>query len=315
MPPKVINISGDDFIEVIINKGGTPVRSKIKVKELIPNFDQTGDTGDPGTLPPGSYTPVIEEDITSVVSVGGYEVADVIPEGTTLTQFVKDLLAPYLTSAFSSFAVTNDVGTNIIEVGRTITVTQATYTVVNDTEGDPPSNIQIVGPGFDPTTVITSSPHAADDAATEDVTKTSNTTQAWTITGENAEQDVLNRTYTATWRFAHLFGANSTEVTDQTTATAVLPNLQQSELRAGKDRSVTCTADNQNASNYTYIAYAAKFGDLSNVVLDGSTPVLSAFTKVGDFNYTNSYGHTESYRVYISTATGAYQNGQTLTIS
>jgi hypothetical protein len=60
------------------------------------------------------------------------------------------------------------------------------------------------------------------------------------------------------------------------------------------------------SSDYTYYVYAASAGDLANVILDGTTPILGAFTKLTDLTGTNLNGASVTYRVYRSNAKGAF---------
>jgi hypothetical protein len=70
----------------------------------------------------------------------------------------------------------------------------------------------------------------------------------------------------------------------------------------------TFTGVTASVTNYTYYVYAASAGDLSNVILDGTTPILGAFTKLTDLTGTNLNGADVTYRVYRSNAKGAFTN-------
>lgn len=76
-----------------------------------------------------------------------------------------------------------------------------------------------------------------------------------------------------------------------------------SNSRASTKSNVTAAA-----SQYTYYAYAASAGDLTNVIQDGAAPVLGAFTKLSDITGVNNYGANVTYRVYKSNATQAFTN-------
>jgi hypothetical protein len=116
------------------------------------------------------------------------------------------------------------------------------------------------------------------------------------------------------WR--NYLAASSTVVIDNSTAqTVVTSGTVTSTLTTGKSWTATCDANNANVSNYTYIIYPASYGDLSNVIQNGSLPVLTAFTKKGDFTVANSFGSSNSFRVYQSNQPGAFASGTTLTIS
>ena len=70
----------------------------------------------------------------------------------------------------------------------------------------------------------------------------------------------------------------------------------------------TFTGVTAASSEYTYYVYAASDGDLNNVILDGTTPILGAFTKLTDVTGNNLNGATVTYRVYRSNAQGAFTN-------
>lgn len=84
-------------------------------------------------------------------------------------------------------------------------------------------------------------------------------------------------------------------------------------LQGESDFTVTATSGMDTASNYTWIAYPASFGDLSEIQL-GATDVLSDFESPVDKDLTNDYGVTISYRFYRSTYDDAFAEGQIITI-
>ena len=62
------------------------------------------------------------------------------------------------------------------------------------------------------------------------------------------------------------------------------------------------------ALDYTYYVYRAESGDLTNVILDGTTPIFGAFTKLADVSGVNVNGANVTYRVYKSNDPGAFTN-------
>ena len=80
---------------------------------------------------------------------------------------------------------------------------------------------------------------------------------------------------------------------------------------------MTCNGTyTDDPSNYTYIMYPSTYGALSNIIQNGATPVLGAFTELsGPFTINNGYGHSYSVRIYKSNAFGAFANGVTLAIT
>lgn len=248
-------------------------------------------------------------------TVGGYEV------GTTFdnvgeTEMWDGLLYPYQYPAFTTFSIAG-IGTTL-EVGAEISagVKTASWTTSNQSNINA-NTIEIAGPGF--TTLSGLSNDGSEDITFSSiVSRSSDGTETWTIYATNSKSQQFSRTTTNTWWFKHFFGASNVILTGSSTPTEVadvLNVLQQPVLRAGKSASVTAGSYNDVTGNYTYIAYAAKYGDLANVIQNGALPVLGAFTKVGAFDYTNDQGHLESYNVYKSNADKAFASGTTLAIS
>ncbi len=71
-------------------------------------------------------------------------------------------------------------------------------------------------------------------------------------------------------------------------------------------RSYTATGVTAGAGLYTYYCYPATLGALTNVIQNGSLPVLGAFTELAQVNVTTDAGLTVAYRVYRSNATQAF---------
>ena len=86
---------------------------------------------------------------------------------------------------------------------------------------------------------------------------------------------------------------------------------------------ITEAASDSN-SNYTYIIYKASIGDLTACKQGGSTGVdltLADYPntpadmwKIGDFSIENSFGHTDTYRIYRTVATKAFADNLTVFI-
>lgn len=263
----------------------------------------------------GGADPVLTKEIVSTQNAFGIAKDDVFPIGTPLEDIWEQMLAVYLAPVFTSYSVLLNPVASYYEVGQTLDVTSASYTANNDSEGNPPQDMLLNGPGFGfaptgPTTPAT-------PATT--VQKITNEGQAWSITGDDKDSNPIpTSNFSRNWRFRHFFGADSTILTGASTPAevkAVLDVLQDPALAASRARAVTCGAYNDITGNYTYIAYAAKFGDLTSIIQDGSLPVLGAFTKLGDINYQNSYGVIESYSIYKSNADKAFADGTELVIS
>ena len=110
--------------------------------------------------------------------------------------------------------------------------------------------------------------------------------------------------YTINLRYASYFGYN----TNTTLTSGQIVALHNEALLTSRVRTVSNVT--AGASEYTYISYPASFGDLTNVILDGASPVLGAFTKLTNVSVTNYYGEVVSNIVYRSNAVGAFTNNE-----
>lgn len=257
----------------------------------------------------------IEHDIIATVAGGGFEVGDVVPQGTTLTDYATMHIAPYVAPELNSLTISGDAASPF-EVGQTFTVQGSQIYADNDSDGNPPANIKIVGNGFLPDTVRSVGYNAPDDPATVAVTITSpGGTATWIVTGEDKNGVAISqRSVTKPWYPLFKFGASPIEVVDNATAQQVYDALQQSWAQGTNNKTVTTTADNEDVNNYTYILYYYPYGDLDGIIQDGATPVLGAFTRI-EGNITTQYGALMSVLIYKSNAKGAFLNGTSLAIS
>lgn len=83
-----------------------------------------------------------------------------------------------------------------------------------------------------------------------------------------------------------------------------IESLGNISLTNNKNR--TFSGVTSGSSNYTYYVYRAASGDLTNIVLDGTTPIFGAFSKLADVSGINLNGANVTYRVYRSNIPGAF---------
>lgn len=263
----------------------------------------------------GTTGPTLTVDLITTVDGISSSAGTIYPAGTQLEDIWRAELAPYVPPEFNALNINLTPEPANYEVGQTATVDEAVLTGDNDSNGAPAQNIVINGPGFDKAGIIGTTP--ADPATT--VQKITDESQSWSADGEDADTNPIpSVNFSKNWYFRHYFGANSTVLTTGSTdpqVQAVIDALGDTALLPGKNRSVTCGAANETAGNYTYIAYAAKYGALTNVILNSAAPILGAFEDLGTFNITNTHGITELFRVYKSNADAAFVNGDTLDLS
>lgn len=130
------------------------------------------------------------------------------------------------------------------------------------------------------------------------------------------DQNIFSSAITFTWRYKIKVGASSTSsISDADDAAALFTGMTAAydQLRGESDFNVTANSAMDATNNYTWIAYPASFGNLNKIDLAG-VDVLSDFESPVDFNITNDYGKTISYRFYRSTYDDAFAQGQILTI-
>ena len=253
----------------------------------------------------------LSADIIATITAGGISVGDTFTTADNLRTMFLALIAPYVKSILSNITI-NPVGP--VEVGEIITVVSATVTWVDDSEDAVPYNAVITGPGF-AGVILTVSPQTVNATVSTTVQKITNTSQAWVFSGEDKDGNALTtKTRYIQWYYKWFFGGSSVEIVDDTTAQSVIDALRYTSLLPSKNNTVTAAADEENGSNYTYIIYAAIFGDIAEITHNGSAPVLGAFTKLTDRNYTNAQGQIVSMSIYKSNATGALITGDTLKI-
>lgn len=244
-----------------------------------------------------------DEDITSTIAVGGISSGTTIPSGTSFEDIFKNILTPYQTSRLLTFNVNLIPTSTIYEVGTTVSIGAGAFTYTNDSNNVAPHDFSILGTGFS-TNKYQVSPILS-NLSTYQFTDVS--TKSWVLSALNSQNNATNTlTFSRSSQWKIYFGGLST---------FSITTLQQSKLNAGLSTTWVTTSDNSSSLNYTYIVYPSSFGNINNIILNGAAPVFTAFSKLANVNYTNSYGITTSYCVYKSTAPGAYSIGSTLTIS
>lgn len=202
----------------------------------------------------------------------------------------------------ASFSATADNPTSIFPLSSSFTASGADVGTITQYFGDnvlSTTNVRSVGANY---TV---------NRATTDGSVT------FTVRGKRSDTlaFITNASTSISFRWRNYLAASATIISDNSTAQSVVTNgIVDSILTTSKAWTATCTAANNTLGNYTYIIYPASYQDLSSI-LQGATPVLGAFPKLGDYTITNVYGSSISVRVYKSNSDKAFASGVELIIT
>lgn len=260
-----------------------------------------------------------------------------ITAGTSLEAVLRDMLEKYNVTTISITNVSRalqgtdgDYGTfsNVssfptLEVGQGLRVNGFNYNIVDNTQTTDDSV------GFYDGGVSIETGFSDDNAAKtlssvfeeDPSTPTSASFNVKAVDSGGGSNVIISSTnITANWRYRIRVGASSTTaITSNPEANTLWSgmSLAYNQLRAEQDFTVSAISEMDTGDNYTWIAYPASFGNLNKILLDGATNVLSDFESPVDYNITNDYGVTTSYRFYRSSDNNAFSSSnpqQVLTI-
>ena len=284
-------------------------------------FPVTIDTGSGG----GSAD--LTADLTANLTVGGVTSGETFTQGSSIEALLRDMLITYQEPTVGSLTIRNGgsgVSTSTRDVGASFTCDDATFTAgVDSPNGDYPQSASLSCIGADIGSFSENGPNdvQASNTITFSTSRTIQKTSAGSVsfsvsTDSRNSGDTQSTSRSFSWQWRNYLAASSTIISSTSTLQSVLDNdLVQSPLDTNRSWNPTCGAANNTAGNYTYIIYPASYNDLSNIIQDGATPVLTAFTKLGDFSADNSEGISQTWRVYKSNADQAFASGTSLAIS
>jgi len=261
----------------------------------------------------GSSSGVYGGTSPTTTTVGGLTTGTSI-SGLSYDSILQSILCPYNTPSFSLFSITGQ--STSVDVGYIVSGSK-TFTWVFNFSSNVSANTLDITDTTNSTSIATNISTISPASYTLSiVSKSAADSNVWTISADPTQGAEITRTFTVSWKWRNYFAASATVISDDSSAQLVIDSdVITSSLDDNKAWSVTCTSANNEASKYTYIIYPATYGDLSTITQNGSLPVLSAFTKVGDFTVSNVHGKSTSFRVYKSNAPGAFSNGTTLAIT
>jgi hypothetical protein len=89
----------------------------------------------------------LTSDIDATLNVGGVTIGENFPTGTAIEDVIREIIAPYVNPAFTALTMGVTPSGAEFDVGRTITINQATFAFSLDSLGNPPKNLYITGDG------------------------------------------------------------------------------------------------------------------------------------------------------------------------
>ena len=234
-------------------------------------------------------------------TVGGYEY------GTTFTNQSLDdmfdgLLYPYQYPAFNTFTIQNQ--TTPLEVGASIAANRVFTWTTNDT-GDGRTNANITA-GSIVIRDVTGNANIATGLDYDDtpytstygaITKTTATTNQFSITGTNSKSQTFNKTYTVTWQWRRYYGASTSATLDETGIEALT-----GELASGFAKATPGYAFSALTNGYKYLCYPAVLGtatSFKDAATGLSVPMESVYTVSVTTNTATPV--TTNYNVHRST--------------
>lgn len=253
---------------------------------------------------------------TPTVNWEGVKKGVEIPEDTDIEDFIKQALVKYLPPTINILTLDYSVSQPL--VGQPVNITKATYSFGNDSDTNKPQNISLNWNGKDivingDSTEVNHKNAEGNDTPFTITQNIGGALKVATLTANDKNGNAIPKRESAkTFYNEFLFGASATVITNQATATTVFNELNKTK-RNSKSITVTANANNNDNTKFTYIAYVSSYNDLSGIIQNGATPVLGAFTKVGDYVYNNGFIDL-NVRVYKSNSEGAFASGTTLAI-
>jgi hypothetical protein len=270
----------------------------------------------------------LTQTLVSNQNVGGISSGDTFTAGSSIEALLRDMLISYIEPVISNLFIKlggSNISTAVRDVGNPFTCNSASFTATVDSpDGNYPVSASITSSGADIGTqqiYLSNTVSGTNNFSLGSTLTINKASSAGSVlfTVNTKSQTTVDTQSTSTsfafyWR--NYLAASSTIITNDSTAQTVIDSgTVTSTLTTSKSWTATCDSNNANLSNYTYIIYPATYGDLSNVIQNGSLPVLTAFTKLGDYTIANAYSSSTSFRVYKSNQPGAFAAGVTLTIS
>lgn len=279
-----------------------------------------------------------DEAITVTNTDGGFSslVGGTFETGTSITTILKNILDPYKLPQFTSFSVTYQAGGQGVvhlggqsknyEVGTSIVMNNYEYAI--DTPSSVLSNSVVLNQNS------TSFVSGLSESNTSFVlfpqsTSHQNNTPATITYGMSATENgnpngitstVSSSTASINFRYRVALAAHDVVPSNNSEANTTFANLAGSSLISDPGTSsfdLSCSSAVEGESNFTFILIPEPFGTLKSVIQNNSTDVTADFALVGSstFTVTVPTGISVAYYIYKTNDPGAFNDGNTLTIT
>ncbi len=236
-------------------------------------------------------TAAIYNDMTPVTAaVGGIEAGETFTDASMYDMW-HALLHPYQYPSFYDFSITGQPTT--LEVGDTTAADPSfTWSVSNSgnlaidsiqIEDTTSSEVLVAGHPNTPPAAIT---HAG-------ISKTSATSETYTITAQNTKAQPLSRTFSISWRWRVYHGESATTPLSE----GDIKGLRVSGLKSGFAGVYAYAA---SPGQYKYLCYPASMGT-ATFFKDQGTNLDVPFEPVYTVSVTNAFGVTTDYNVHRTT--------------
>tara|TARA_R100001224_G_C4027960_1_gene151649 strand:- start:910 stop:2145 length:1236 start_codon:yes stop_codon:yes gene_type:complete len=278
-----------------------------------------------------------DEAITVTNTDGGFSslVGGTFETGTSITTILKNILDPYKLPQFTSFSVIYQADSNGIlhlggqsknyEVGTSIVMNNYDYAI--DTPSSVLSNSVVLNQNS--TSFVSGLSESNTSPVLFPSTSHQSNTPATVTYGMSATENGNPNGITSTissgdvsinFRYRVAVAAHSVSPSNNTEATTVYANRVSSSLISDPGTSsfdLSCSSANEGESNFTFILIPEPFGTLKSVVQNNSTDVTADFSLVGSstFTATVTTGIPVAYYIYKTNDPGAFNDGNTLTIT
>jgi hypothetical protein len=303
--------------------------SNAELNRVITTAGFTGSLAGTSSFAVTSSNTILQSTILTNQTVGALASGTSLSIGTAIESILRTMLVTYIPPTLSSLVMrsgSSNISTAARDVGNAFIVNTASFSATADnptgifpiTASWTASNADIGTQlfYFGDNVLSTSNVRTVGNDYTINRATTSGAV-TFTVNGRRSDTRaaITGTTTSVSFQWRNYLAASSTVVSDNATAQTVVNAAVGSTLAAAKAWTATCTAANDTVGNFTYIIYPASYGDLSGIIQNGATPVLSAFTKLGDYSVTNAYSATITVRIYKSNADKAFANGTTLAIT